>query len=459
MKIVVLNGSPKGDLSITLQYVLLIRKKFPEHQFKVFNISQEIRKLEKDESAFKEVIDEVRASDGVLWAFPLYFLLVHSHYKRFIELVFERVVGEAFRHKHTASLSTSIHFFDHTAHNYINAICDDLDMRYVGAFSPHFHDMVKEEERERLILFARHFFQAIETKAVTPKSFAPLVRSSFEYRPGPAQVPVPVGDKKVVILTDCEKGQVNLERMVEKVTQSSRGQAEVVNLHDVDIKGGCLGCLQCGYDSRCAYGSKDGYMEFFNSKVKTADVLVLAGAIKDRYLSSRWKMFFDRSFFNTHMPVLTGKQVGFVISGPLMQIPNLREILEAWAEGQQANVVGFVTDECEGSAELDALLQGLAGQLVQLAVEGYKKPITYLSAGGRKIFRDEIWGNLRFVFQADHRFYASHGVYDFPQKKYKMRAVVAVMMLLTRIPRFREEIRRRTKVEMVKPYQKIVERA
>jgi len=459
MKIVVLNGSPKGDLSITLQYVLLIRKKFPEHQFKVFNISQEIRKLEKDESAFKEVIDEVRASDGVLWAFPLYFLLVHSHYKRFIELVFERGVGEAFRHKHTASLSTSIHFFDHTAHNYINAICDDLDMRYVGAFSPHFHDMVKEEERERLILFARHFFQAIETKAVTPKSFAPLVRSSFEYRPGPAQVPVPVGDKKVVILTDCEKGQVNLERMVEKVTQSSRGQAEVVNLHDVDIKGGCLGCLQCGYDSRCAYGSKDGYMEFFNSKVKTADVLVLAGAIKDRYLSSRWKMFFDRSFFNTHMPVLTGKQVGFVISGPLMQIPNLREILEAWAEGQQANVVGFVTDECEGSAELDALLQGLAGQLVQLAVEGYKKPITYLSAGGRKIFRDEIWGNLRFVFQADHRFYASHGVYDFPQKKYKMRAVVAVMMLLTRIPRFREEIRRRTKVEMVKPYQKIVERA
>ncbi len=51
MKIVVLNGSPKGDLSITLQYVLLIRKKSPEHQFKIFNIAQEIRKLEKDESS------------------------------------------------------------------------------------------------------------------------------------------------------------------------------------------------------------------------------------------------------------------------------------------------------------------------------------------------------------------------------------------------------------------------
>jgi multimeric flavodoxin WrbA len=459
MKIVVLNGSPKGDLSITLQYVLLIRKKFPEHQFKVFNIAQEIRKLEKDETAFKEVIDEIRSSDGVLWSFPLYFLLVHSHYKRFIELVFERGVGDAFGKKHAASLSTSIHFFDHTAHNYINAICDDLDMRYVGAFSPHYHDMAKERERERLLLFARHFFLAMETDAPTQKGFAPLLRSGFEYRPGPAPVPVPVGDKKVLILTDCEKGQVNLDRMVERVRQSFVGQVEIVNLHDVDIKGGCMGCIQCGFDGRCAYGSKDGYMEFFNTKVKTADVLVFAGAIKDRYLSSRWKLFFDRSFFNTHIPVLLGKQVGFVISGPLQQVPNLREILEAWAEGQQADPVGFVTDEGGDSAELDALLQRMAEQLVQFAVEDYKKPVTYLSVGGRKIFRDEIWGDLRFVFQADHRFYSRHGVYDFPQRRYKMRAVVAMMMLLTKIPRFREEIRRRTKAEMVKPYQKVVEKA
>jgi hypothetical protein len=200
-------------------------------------------------------------------------------------------------------------------------------------------------------------------------------------------------------------------------------------------------------------------MEFFNSKVKTADVIVLCGAIKDRYLSSRWKLFFDRSFFNTHMPVLLGKQVGFVISGPLRQIPNLREILEAWSEGQQADSVGFVTDEGEDSAELDVFLQRMAEQLAQFAVEGYKKPVTYLSVGGRKIFRDEIWGDLRFVFQADHRFYSRHGVYDFPQRRYKMRATVAIMMLLTKIPRFREEIRRRTKAEMVKPFQKLVERA
>ena len=90
MKIVVLNGSPKGNMSVTLQYVLFIRKKFPQHELKIFNIAQEIRKIEGEEKAFQEIIEAVKSADGVLWAFPLYFLLVHSNYKRFIELISER---------------------------------------------------------------------------------------------------------------------------------------------------------------------------------------------------------------------------------------------------------------------------------------------------------------------------------------------------------------------------------
>ena len=108
MKIVVLNGSPKGNLSVTIQYVHFIQKKFPQHQMKIFNIAQELRKIEREDKALQEIITEVKTSDGVIWAFPLYYLLVHSNYKRFIELVSERGVQEAFKGKYTASLSTSI---------------------------------------------------------------------------------------------------------------------------------------------------------------------------------------------------------------------------------------------------------------------------------------------------------------------------------------------------------------
>ena len=457
MKIVVLNGSPKGDISVTMQYVHFLRKKFPQHDLKILNISQRIKAIEQDEKMLREIIDEVRLADGVLWAFPLYFLLVHAHYKRFIELIFERGVEYAFQGKYTAALSTSIHYYDHTAHNYINAICDDLDMKYVGAFSADMYDLLEVKKRKELALFAEHFFGAIENNAPTSKNFQPLPHSQFGYVPGDVESKVDIGDKKVVILTDSADSQTNLGRMIERFTRSFSGEVEVINLNDVDIKGGCLGCIQCGYDYSCTYGDKDGYIEFFNTKVGPADVLVVAGTIKDRYLSSRWKLFFDRSFFNNHTPTMVGKQIGFIISGPLRYIPNLRQVFEAHFEFQQGSMVDFITDEDEDSAQIDKLLQSLAESLIRFASEGYMKPATFLGIGGAKIFRDDIYGRLRFPFQADHRSYRRHGRYDFPQKDYKSRITNSMLTLLTKIPSMRKEIyTRRIKTEMVKPLQKVL---
>ena len=48
MKIVVLNGSPKGDVSVTMQYVNYLIKKYPQHEFKIVNISQRIKAIEKN---------------------------------------------------------------------------------------------------------------------------------------------------------------------------------------------------------------------------------------------------------------------------------------------------------------------------------------------------------------------------------------------------------------------------
>jgi NAD(P)H-dependent FMN reductase len=135
MRFAVLNGSPKGDVSVTMQYVRFIQKKYPSHEFMIQNISQRISKLEEDEVAFQEVIRSIGSADGVLWAFPLYYFLVPSQYKRFIELIWERGTTGAFKGKYAAALSTSIHFFDHIAHSYMNAICDDLSMQFFGGFS------------------------------------------------------------------------------------------------------------------------------------------------------------------------------------------------------------------------------------------------------------------------------------------------------------------------------------
>ena len=48
MKVLVLNGSPKGKYSITLQKILYLQKKCKICDFEILNVGQTIKQLEKD---------------------------------------------------------------------------------------------------------------------------------------------------------------------------------------------------------------------------------------------------------------------------------------------------------------------------------------------------------------------------------------------------------------------------
>ena len=450
MKIAVLNGSPKGQTSVTMQYVHFLEQKFPEAEFKYFDVALKIKRLEKDDAAFQEIIAGIAAADAVLWAFPLYTLLVCSQYKRFIELIFERNATAAFRGKPAAVLTTSINFFDYTAHNYIHAVCDDLQMNYFGSYSAEMNDLLKSKERQRLKTFGDLFIKAIKEGTPSIRSNKPLIAPDVFFN-AEAIKPVETEGKKVLIVVDDAAENPNLMKMVERLRQTFSPVADLVQLKDIDIKGGCLGCVQCGFDNVCAYEGKDGFIDFFNQKIKTADILLFAGAIHDRYLSSLWKCYFDRGFFNGHTPALQGKQVGFVITGPFSQIYNLREIFEASMDVQHAGLVGFVSDDIGSPAEINAALQNMASRSVEQSKLDYIPPPTFYQVAGSKIFRDAIWGRLRVVFQADHKYYKEHGMYDFPQKNYKWRIINSALVLLTKIPVVRREFIKRVKTEMIKP--------
>lgn len=464
IKIVVLNGSPKGDLSVTMQYILYIQKKFPQHEFKILNIAQQIKILEKNHEKFQEIIDEVKTSDGIIWGTPVYFYLIPSQYKRFIELISELNAAVIFKDKYTASLTTSIHYYDHTSHNYMHAICDDLGMKYVGYFSADGNDLTIPEQREKLVLFAENFLYAIENNMPTSKHFPPLSYRDFNYNPGEAiseENKINIEGKKILVVTDSTDENTNLGKMIRRFRMAFSGNVDVINLYDINIKGGCLGCMQCGYNNQCAYKGKDEFMEFWNEKIKISDILIFAGNIIDRYLSSRWKMVFDRSFFNTHIPTLIEKQIGFIISGPLGQIPNLKQILTTYVEIQGSNCVDFITDEYGDSAEIDSLLHNFANQLNRFSSSNYIKPITYRSKGGTLLFRDDIYGRLRFVFRADDKYYEENGLYDtFPQNdKVAKRMNDMFIPLIENDEDFRKNFYANITKEIIKPLKSIVAKA
>ncbi len=459
MKIIVLNGSPKGIESATMQYILYIQKKFPQHELKILNIAQQIKKLENNEEKFKEIIDDVKNCDGVIWGFPLYVMLVPSQYKRFIELITERKKEVAFKDKYTTLLATSIHFYDHTAINYMNAICDDLEMKFVGFFSADMFDLMFPDKRKQLISFAENLFNAIKNNSPTTRKNLPLVKQAFEYVPGnlEEEEKIDTTGKKILIITDSVDRSTNLGKMIQLFQSCFSTEIEIVNIHDLDIKGGCLGCIQCGYDNICVYKDKDEFSEFWSVKLESADILVFAGNIVDRYLSSRWKMVFDRSFFNGHIPTLREKQFGFLISGPLGQIANLRQIIESIPELEESNLVDIITDEYEDSKIIDSLIYNLAKRLIIFSQSGYKKPQTFLSVGGNKIFRDAVYGRMRFVFQADHRYYEEHGFYDFPHTDKYAKKMNEKFIPLTQNEKFRKVFYSVLKTEMIKPLKSVVD--
>lgn len=456
MKIAVLNGSPKGEQSVTMQYVALLRKQFPEHEFNIYSVAQRSQQLEQDQTAFAEVLAGVRTADAVLWAFPLYVLLVAAQYKRFIELVFERGAQEAFAGKYAAALSTSIKFFDYTAHNYIHAVAEDMGMKFFGGFSAAMDDLFFAERRENLRQFAQQFLETVRLAKPAIPAYPRLQTVVADYDFVPPAETIACETKRVAIVTDAGVGDEGLRRMVERFAAGLSGQVTTFNLWDVDIKGGCLGCCRCGYDNHCCYEGKDGYAEF-HQQLRTYDVLVFAGTIRDRYLSARWKMFFDRGFYRNHMPAYGGRQIAFIISGPLGQNANLQQILSAYGRLQQANVAGMVSDDGKSAAELAAQLDELARRTVAFAENGYIQPESYLQVGGHKIFRDAIWSRLGFPFVADYKYYSEHGLFDFPHWHDRERIQsVLLRWAVAGFPALRRRIYQEATSHMIKPFQKVL---
>lgn len=454
MKIVVLNGSPKGQYSVTLQYVNYIQKKIPQHEIKVLNIAKDIKIIENDNTAFMEIINQVSGADLVLWSFPVYKGLVPSQDMRFIELISERDSKNAFRIKYTAAISTSARTMDHTAHNYVNAVCDDLDMKYISFYSADYDDLRLEPERKRLIQWAENIFESVENKYITTKKYAPLVYNSIEYVPGRLPEKIDIGNNKIIVITDTEDENTNLGRMIKRFKDLFNGDIDIINLNHIDIKGGCMGCMHCWYDNICFY--RDGFVEFFDKKVWPANIIVYAESIKGRCYSAKIKQFLDRAYYNHHRPFLKGKQIAEIASGPMSQLLSVREVFSGGAEYMEANYAGCVSDEYAASAEIDAQLYGLAGRLIRFADRQYTGPITFLGLGIHKIIRDLTWGKLRFILPDDHMYHKKNKRYDFPQKDAKSILLNLIMIPLTKIPSVRKEFTKGMNDAIIKPYQKII---
>ena len=402
MNILVVNGSPKGKYSITLQTVIYLEKKYPDHNFSILNAAQMIRGIEKDFTKSREML---KSADAIIFSYPVYTFIAPSQLHRFIELLKEDGVDLSGRF--ATQITTSKHFYDVTAHKYVEDNCRDLGLKYVKGLSADMEDLLKASGRADAEKFFNHFLWSVENDVY--ESYTK--RRSF-YMPKQATLTesVPKEMKDIVIITDNTDPDSNLAYMIGRLRAVLPYESRVVNISEYPFTGGCLGCFNCAISEKCVY--KDGFDEFLRNNIQKADSIIYAFTVKDHSMGSRFKMYDDRNFCNGHRTVTVGMPVGYLVSGELSAEENLRTVIEGRAEVGHNFLAGVATDEVDPDYEID----NLAKQIDYALKNNYVLPQNFLGIGGMKIFRDLIY-KMRGMMKADHKFYKKCGYYkDFPQR-------------------------------------------
>jgi multimeric flavodoxin WrbA len=453
MKIIILNGSPKFEKSVTMQSIRYLEQNYKKHEFKYIHIIKETKFYEEDIEKLKSLCREIQEADAVIWAFPLYHALVHSQYKRFIELIFKNKLESYFSNKYTSVFSTSIHYADIHAHNYIRAICEDLGMNYVEYLSHEMQDLTKENRRRELKLFFENLLDFADEGLATSKLYNSVSKSPLEYKSGVTDKFIDT-TKRIIIITDAVKEDININEMIDKYKSYIKSSVEVLNLNDVDIKGGCLGCCKCAAENKCVYDDKDSYREFLDYIINNTDIIIFAGTIKDRYLSSRFKLYYDRSFCYNHIPILKGKHIGYIISGKLSENQNLRQILEFHTQG--SNLIGFVTDEAEDNAVIDNQIYAFAKMSICYSERNYFKCETFLNVATNKLFGDAIEGELGAIFLEDYKYYKKNKIFKKVTLKEKMQG--KVMRYFMKRKKFKQHVQENMIDFMITGHKKALEK-
>ena len=115
---------------------------------------------------------------------------------------------------------------------------------------------------------------------------------------------------------------------------------------------------------------------------------------------------------------------------------------------------GVATDEQDPNTAIDSMAATLAYALEHR----YSQPQNFYGVGGMKIFRDLIY-LMQGMMKADHKFYKSHGQYDFPHKKKGTLVKMYLVGALLSNPKLKSKMGNSMNEGMISPYKKALETA
>lgn len=447
MNILIVNGSPKGENSITYHTAKYLEALYGKHhEFRTIHPGQKIKAMEKDFTKAKELLSW---SNLIIFTYPVYTFIAPSQLHRFIELVKESDIN--LDKKYSTQITTSKHFFDTTAHNFIEENCLDMGLRVIPGISADMDDLLTEKGQKEARDFFKWTVYSINNDIYKYTGVKKEINKHKEYQ---CQIQKVEKTKNytVAIVTDASAETKYMENMVKDLENALPCNVKVAKLKDFPFQGGCLGCFECAFSGKCIY--KDNFDKYLREEIQSADGIIYAFTIKNHYADSIMKTYDDRQFCNGHRTVTTGMPAGYLISGDYEKEPNLRAIIEGRSSVGGNFLIGPFTDQ-ENTAEN---IKKLADAFIYALDKKIEKPKNFYGVGGMKIFRDLIY-TMQGLMKEDHKFYKKHGIYDFPQNNKATILKMKLVGLMVNNKTLKKKMKGQANKFMVKPYQDVIDKA
>jgi len=431
VKVLVINGSPKGKNSITVHTALYIKKYNPDLQFDIINAGQSIKAIEKDFASYAQRIID---ADFLLFSYPVYTFIAPAQLHLFIELMKETFTNNELKGKYASQITTSKHFYDTTAQEFVKQNCLDLGLICFDGLYADMEDLTKTRGQREALDFWRYIkFQIGYNEQKTADSIKANTSKSDKYR--------------VALVCDVAGDDTQLQNRVEEFKQTFGYSVEEFNLQNLRIDGGCISCFNCSASGECIY--KDGFADVLRNKIITADAIVYAFTIKDHSMGSRFKYYDDRNFCNGHRTMTIDKPIGYIINGDYSKEHNLDTIIKARASVGH-NVLTHIATQEQGQ------IKELSAKLTYCLENPIVQPQSFYGVGGMKIFRDLIYV-MGGLMTADYKFYKKQGFFnDFPTKQKKTKFLMKLVGILFHNPDIKKKMGSKIDEGMIGPYKKLL---
>lgn len=452
MKIGVLSGSPKNKNSVTLQSILYLQKHNTNDEFLITHVGHQEKRFE-DSNVLSELIEQLSGCDVILFCYPVYTFLAPSQLHRFIELLKSHPKAKELSGKLVSQITTSKHFYDNTAHKFIEENCFDLGLKVIPGLAADMDDLLTKQGRKQLCDFYKRLKFSISNDIYNKPSVKKGDTVKVNYKSA-LEPTLKAEGKRAVIVSDCSQSDNTLRSMIKAFKSALPYPVDEFNLTEFSFSGGCLGCFKCAASGNCIY--KDGFEDVLRDDILSADAIIYAGKIKGHSMGFLMKRFHDRQFCNGHRVLTNGKAVGYILDGKLSNERNMKDVMEARSDVGGMVLCGAAVSESADKQAIDDEINKLAKSVAFVLDEEIATPQSYLGVGGMKVFRDLIFTMQGFM-KADHKHYKKHGAYDFPYKKMGFILKMKLIGFLMRSKFAGKQVSSRMNSEMLKPYKKAIE--